>query len=72
MHLRLFLLATLALVSIASAEIGPISVSDAKKLIENPDAKKRPVVLDTRDGYKDVWLKSKSLPAETGGEPAGQ
>ena len=55
MNLRPFLLASLALVSIASAEIGLISPADAKKLIENPDAKLRPIVLDTRGGYKDYF-----------------
>jgi thiosulfate/3-mercaptopyruvate sulfurtransferase len=37
------------------AEIGIISPEDAQKLIENPDAKKRPIVLDTRGGYKDYF-----------------
>jgi len=55
MHLHPFLLATLAFVSIASAEIGLISPADARKLIENPDTEKRPVVLDTRGGYKDYF-----------------
>ncbi len=40
---------------LASAEIGIISAAEAKKLIENPDAKQRPVVLDTRGGYKDYF-----------------
>jgi thiosulfate/3-mercaptopyruvate sulfurtransferase len=39
----------------AFAEIGIISPADAKQLIENPDAKKRPIVLDTRGGYKDYF-----------------
>jgi len=39
----------------ALAEIGIISPADARKLIENPDAKARPVVLDTRGGYKDYF-----------------
>ena len=39
----------------ARAEIGIISPAAAKALIENPDAKKRPVVLDTRGGYKDYF-----------------
>ena len=39
----------------ASADIGIISPADAKQLIENPDAKKRPIVLDTRGGYKDYF-----------------
>ena len=81
----------LAAANIASADIGIISAADAKKLIESPDAKARPIVFDTRGGYKDyfrghipnvrlyegawkeyVWLKDKSLPAETGGEAAGK
>ena len=41
--------------NLASADIGVISPTDAKKLIENPDAKQRPVVLDTRGGYKDYF-----------------
>jgi thiosulfate/3-mercaptopyruvate sulfurtransferase len=38
-----------------SAEIGVISPAEARKLIENPDPKKRPIVLDTRGGYKDYF-----------------
>jgi len=41
--------------TVARAEIGIIAPADAKKLIENPDAAKRPVVLDTRGGYKDYF-----------------
>lgn len=37
------------------ADIGVISPADAKKLIETSDAKARPVVLDTRGGYKDYF-----------------
>ncbi len=37
------------------AEIGIISPIEAKKLIDSPDAKKRPIVLDTRGGYKDYF-----------------
>lgn len=37
------------------AEIGLISPKEAKALIDNPDAAKRPVVLDTRGGYKDYF-----------------
>ena len=58
MYRRPFLLALTAFVSaatIARAEIGIISVADAKKLIEDPDPKKRPVVIDTRGGYKDYF-----------------
>jgi thiosulfate/3-mercaptopyruvate sulfurtransferase len=36
----------LAFPLIACADIGIISPQDAKKLIDNPDAAKRPVVLD--------------------------
>lgn len=39
----------------AQAEIGIISPADAAKLIESPDPAKRPVVLDTRGGYKDYF-----------------
>lgn len=39
----------------AQADIGLISAAEAKKLIENPDASQRPVVLDTRGGYKDYF-----------------
>lgn len=49
---------TAALLTIASpahAEIGIISPPEAKKLIENPDARTRPIVLDTRGGYKDYF-----------------
>ncbi|SKB06673.1 thiosulfate/3-mercaptopyruvate sulfurtransferase [Prosthecobacter debontii] len=52
----LTLLATLALLTASlRAEIGLISPADAKALIENPDAAKRPIVLDTRGGYKDYF-----------------
>lgn len=47
---------TLSLLSaVAHADIGLISCSEAKVLIENPDASKRPIVLDTRGGYKDYF-----------------
>jgi thiosulfate/3-mercaptopyruvate sulfurtransferase len=39
----------------AAGEIGVISPADAQKLIEEKDAAKRPVVLDTRGGYKDYF-----------------
>jgi thiosulfate/3-mercaptopyruvate sulfurtransferase len=39
----------------AAGETGVISPADAKKLIEHPDPAKRPVVLDTRGGYKDYF-----------------
>ena len=41
--------------NVACADIGIISPTEAKKLIENPDPKARPVVLDTRGGYKDYF-----------------
>jgi thiosulfate/3-mercaptopyruvate sulfurtransferase len=41
--------------NIAMADIGIISTAEAKKLIENPDPSKRPLVLDTRGGYKDYF-----------------
>ena len=51
-HLFLaLLLTTLA----ARAGIGLISVAEVRALIENPDPKKRPLVLDTRGGYKDYF-----------------
>ncbi len=45
----------LALVNPARAEIGIISPAEAKALIESPDAARRPVVLDSRGGYKDYF-----------------
>ncbi len=57
--LALFL-ATMAAVLTGSllsvqAGIGLISPADAKRLIENPEARARPIVLDTRGGYKDYF-----------------
>ena len=52
------LLASLALFAAggtAFADIGLISCADAKKLIEDPNPAKRPIVLDTRGGYKDYF-----------------
>ncbi len=49
-------LLTIALLSTAAhAEIALITCADAKALIEHPDASKRPIVLDTRGGYKDYF-----------------
>jgi len=45
----------LALTVRGQGEIGIISPQDAKALIENPDAAKRPLVIDTRGGYKDYF-----------------
>jgi thiosulfate/3-mercaptopyruvate sulfurtransferase len=39
----------------ARADIGIISPADALKLIEDKDPAKRPIVLDTRGGYKDYF-----------------
>jgi thiosulfate/3-mercaptopyruvate sulfurtransferase len=39
----------------ARADIDIISPADALKFIENPDPAKRPLVLDTRGGYKDYF-----------------
>jgi len=56
MKLRILILSALvALPAITRAEIGLITCAEAKALIENPDATKRPVVLDTRGGYKDYF-----------------
>ncbi len=41
--------------SIARAEIGIISPAEARQLIETSEAGKKPVVLDTRGGYKDYF-----------------
>jgi thiosulfate/3-mercaptopyruvate sulfurtransferase len=49
------ILALLLIATSAQADIGLISVAEAKKLIENPDAAQRPIVLDTRGGYKDYF-----------------
>lgn len=45
----------LLLVNSAFAEIGIISPAEAKTLIDAPDAARRPIVLDTRGGYKDYF-----------------
>ena len=56
MKTTLLLLATLwTTLTAARAEIGLISVAEAKRLIEHPDPAQRPVVLDTRGGYKDYF-----------------
>lgn len=69
-----FMLCTLT----ASAEIGLISPADAKKLIEQTDPAKQPIVLDTRGGYKDYFrghlpkahhLEFDTLRGTTGGVP---
>ena len=53
------LLITAVAVSIAvtttQADVALISVSEAQALITQPEASKRPIVLDTRGGYKDYF-----------------
>jgi thiosulfate/3-mercaptopyruvate sulfurtransferase len=52
---------TVAIVAVAflgntsRADIGIISPVEAKKLIDDADTAKRPIVLDTRGGYKDYF-----------------
>ena len=55
MKSTLTLLAIALLSSAAQAEIGLITCAEAKALIENADASKRPIVIDTRGGYKDYF-----------------
>jgi len=49
------LLALVLLCPAVRAEIGIIAPAEAKKLIDNADPAKRPIVLDTRGGYKDYF-----------------
>lgn len=49
------ILALFFLTTAAQADIGLITAAEAKALIENSDAAKRPIVLDTRGGYKDYF-----------------
>jgi thiosulfate/3-mercaptopyruvate sulfurtransferase len=51
----LILTALLAFPLSVRAGIGLITCAEAKALIENPDASKRPIVFDTRGGYKDYF-----------------
>ena len=44
-----------AILPAARADIGLISPAEAKALIDDADPAKRPVVLDTRGGYKDYF-----------------
>ena len=39
----------------AVAEIGVISCADAQRLMENSNVEQRPIVIDTRGGYKDYF-----------------
>jgi thiosulfate/3-mercaptopyruvate sulfurtransferase len=56
-YVRLLLIAFAIAVSgnAARADIGIISPAEAQKLIEATDPAKRPIVLDTRGGYKDYF-----------------
>jgi thiosulfate/3-mercaptopyruvate sulfurtransferase len=49
------LVLSLLVASSCFGDIGVISPSEAKKLIDDSDPTKRPVVLDTRGGYKDYF-----------------
>lgn len=49
------LLLVLLLATAAQAEIGIISPEEAHKLITSQDASQRPLVIDTRGGYKDYF-----------------
>jgi thiosulfate/3-mercaptopyruvate sulfurtransferase len=54
--MRIAIAATLLLLpSVLRAEIGIISPAEAKRLIDTADADKKPIVLDTRGGYKDYF-----------------
>ncbi len=55
MKLLVTAFALLLVANVARAEIGIISPADANQLIHNTDASQRPVVLDTRGGYKDYF-----------------
>lgn len=55
MKIILSILTVALLATGTRADIGLISCAEAKALIENPDASKRPIVFDTRGGYKDYF-----------------
>lgn len=55
MKTKLILAALLFAAFRLPADIALISVSEAKALIEHPEAAKRPLVFDTRGGYKDYF-----------------
>ena len=55
MRIVITVIAFLSAGNMARAEIGMISPADARLLIESPDISKRPVVIDTRGGYKDYF-----------------
>jgi thiosulfate/3-mercaptopyruvate sulfurtransferase len=51
----LLLASVVAAPGVARADVGIISPAEAKKLIEHPEPARRPIVLDTRGGYKDYF-----------------
>ncbi len=53
--LPILLLALLLAAPTVRADIGIVSPAEAKRLIEDADPAKRPVVIDTRGGYKDYF-----------------
>lgn len=56
MNVKTLLFLTIASAPISTlAEIGTITPIEAQKLIQSTDPAKRPVVLDTRGGYKDYF-----------------
>ncbi len=55
LHVALLPFAMLFIGEVLPAEIGIISPQEAARLIEHPDPARRPVVLDTRGGYKDYF-----------------
>ena len=56
MKTKILLFLTIATAPFSTrADIGTISPVEAQKLIQNTDPSKRPVVLDTRGGYKDYF-----------------
>jgi thiosulfate/3-mercaptopyruvate sulfurtransferase len=55
MKLLLAAVAAVSLAGLARAEIGIISPADAKTLIESSNQSNKPIVLDTRGGYKDYF-----------------
>lgn len=54
-HPLIAVFAVSAFATAARADIGVISPAEAKRLIESTDPAKKPIVLDTRGGYKDYF-----------------
>lgn len=55
MKLPVAFIATLLIAGAARAEIGVISAAEARHLIESSGPNSKPIVLDTRGGYKDYF-----------------